>query len=48
MLNNTSIAKYSRRLNKKDLNVFIPNEERQRYPLIQNQINQVLTLLKEF
>ena len=48
MLNNTSIAKYSRRLNKKDLNIFIPNEERQRYPLIQNQINQVLTLLKEF
>ena len=48
MLNNTSIAKYSRRLNKKDLNIFIPNEERQRYPLIQNQINQVLILLNEF
>ena len=48
MLQNTSIARYSRRIGKSNLIINISNEERERYPIIKNQINRIIFLLKEF
>ena len=50
MIQNTSIVRYTKRIGEtnKNLSVNIPNEERERYPLIKKQLNIIILILKEF